>query len=263
MIDELSIIETDEVIHTVETDMVKLVVDDVESSGKSADEIDKETVSFGEMQLKQEDRSCVHASIELPFACRSWIVPTHNFSWKASVNVFIAFECHNQLEWFLWELSQYIPLVGYTIPMLLSKQVDFFTEARIFYMGSVHHIKFHSAFPRVIQVFFKHSVGFVVTTEVMTSHQGSSDKLGFIKLREKLGNSKAPKDYGRDKSVKSKPSLTQDQAHATSIMEKAQIIWVFVLKHSQKKHNDIQKGMTRWQSSGVHTMIKQPQLKPQ
>ncbi|GKB96231.1 hypothetical protein Tco_0982368 [Tanacetum coccineum] len=37
---------------------------DVESSGKSADEIDKETVSFGEMQLKQEDRSYIHASIE-------------------------------------------------------------------------------------------------------------------------------------------------------------------------------------------------------
>ncbi|GJZ81705.1 reverse transcriptase domain-containing protein, partial [Tanacetum coccineum] len=50
-----------------------------------------------------------------------------------------------------------------------------------------------------------------------------SKSWGFIKLREKLGNSKAPKDYGRDKSVKSKPSLTQDQAHATSIMEKAQI----------------------------------------
>ncbi|GKA11230.1 hypothetical protein Tco_0690663 [Tanacetum coccineum] len=62
--EELSIVETDKVIHTVETDKVKQIVD-VESSGKSADEIDKETVSFGEMQLKQEDRSCVHASIEL------------------------------------------------------------------------------------------------------------------------------------------------------------------------------------------------------
>ncbi|GJZ44750.1 hypothetical protein Tco_0592346 [Tanacetum coccineum] len=36
-----------------------------EYSGKSVDEIDKETMSFGEMQLKQEDRSYVHASIEL------------------------------------------------------------------------------------------------------------------------------------------------------------------------------------------------------
>ncbi|GJX45512.1 hypothetical protein Tco_0262188 [Tanacetum coccineum] len=71
MIDEFSIVETDKVNHTVKTDMVKLVVEiecfvvDVESSGKSVDEIDKETVSFGEIQLKQEDRSCVHASIEL------------------------------------------------------------------------------------------------------------------------------------------------------------------------------------------------------
>ncbi|GJZ96854.1 hypothetical protein Tco_0669188 [Tanacetum coccineum] len=52
------------VIHTVKIDMVKQIVD-VENSGKSADEIDKETVSFGEIQLKQKDRSCVHASIEL------------------------------------------------------------------------------------------------------------------------------------------------------------------------------------------------------
>ncbi|GKB59801.1 hypothetical protein Tco_0915987 [Tanacetum coccineum] len=64
MIDELSIVKTDKVIHTVETDKVKQIVD-VESSGKSADEIDKETVSFGKIQLKQEDRSCVHALIEL------------------------------------------------------------------------------------------------------------------------------------------------------------------------------------------------------
>ncbi|GJW36980.1 hypothetical protein Tco_0059900 [Tanacetum coccineum] len=64
MIDELSIIETDKVIHIVKTDKVKQIID-VESSSKSAHEIDKETVSIGEMQLKQEDRSCVYASIEL------------------------------------------------------------------------------------------------------------------------------------------------------------------------------------------------------
>ncbi|GJS12710.1 hypothetical protein Tco_0407182 [Tanacetum coccineum] len=44
----------------METDMVKLVVD-IESFCKSSDEIDKETVSFDELQLKQEDLSCVHA----------------------------------------------------------------------------------------------------------------------------------------------------------------------------------------------------------
>ncbi|GJW60381.1 hypothetical protein Tco_0109716 [Tanacetum coccineum] len=53
-----------EVIHTVKIDEVRQIVD-VESSGKSSDEIDKETVSFGKMQLKQEDRSYIHASIEL------------------------------------------------------------------------------------------------------------------------------------------------------------------------------------------------------
>ncbi|GKA64081.1 hypothetical protein Tco_0763687 [Tanacetum coccineum] len=61
---ENCIIEIQKVIHTVKIDKVRQIVD-VERSGKSADEIDKETVSFGEMQLKQEDRSCVHASIEL------------------------------------------------------------------------------------------------------------------------------------------------------------------------------------------------------
>ncbi|GJU75390.1 hypothetical protein Tco_1272460 [Tanacetum coccineum] len=55
--------ENSEVLHTVKIDMVKLV--DVKNSCKSADEIDKETVSFGEMQLKLEDQSCVHASDEL------------------------------------------------------------------------------------------------------------------------------------------------------------------------------------------------------
>ncbi|GJZ97141.1 hypothetical protein Tco_0669594 [Tanacetum coccineum] len=52
-------LKTDMVIHTVKIDEVRQIVD-VESSSKSADEIDKETVSFGEMQLKQEDRSCIH-----------------------------------------------------------------------------------------------------------------------------------------------------------------------------------------------------------
>ncbi|GKF14023.1 hypothetical protein Tco_0055485 [Tanacetum coccineum] len=42
MIDELSIVETDKVIHTVETDMVKLVVE-IEYFGKSFDEFNKGT----------------------------------------------------------------------------------------------------------------------------------------------------------------------------------------------------------------------------
>ncbi|GJW12484.1 hypothetical protein Tco_1578311 [Tanacetum coccineum] len=60
----LSIVEIQEVLHTVKIDMVKLIVD-VENSCKSVDEIDKENVSFDEMQLKLEDRSCFHASDEL------------------------------------------------------------------------------------------------------------------------------------------------------------------------------------------------------
>ncbi|GJW91673.1 hypothetical protein Tco_0169226 [Tanacetum coccineum] len=51
---------TDKVIHTVETDMVKLVVD-IKSFGKNSDEIDKETMSFDELQLKQVGLNCVHA----------------------------------------------------------------------------------------------------------------------------------------------------------------------------------------------------------
>ncbi|GJZ66171.1 hypothetical protein Tco_0622867 [Tanacetum coccineum] len=44
MIDCLSIVETDKVIHTVETDIVKLVVE-IESFGMSSDEFDKKTRS--------------------------------------------------------------------------------------------------------------------------------------------------------------------------------------------------------------------------
>ncbi|GJV98505.1 hypothetical protein Tco_1553757 [Tanacetum coccineum] len=64
MIDELSIVETNKVNHTMEMDMLKLVVE-VECFGKCIDEFDKVTVLFGEMQLKQEDRSYVHASNKL------------------------------------------------------------------------------------------------------------------------------------------------------------------------------------------------------
>ncbi|GJV87021.1 hypothetical protein Tco_1530959 [Tanacetum coccineum] len=44
--------------------MVKLVVH-IESFGKSSNKIDKETVSFNELQLKQANLSCVHALNEL------------------------------------------------------------------------------------------------------------------------------------------------------------------------------------------------------
>ncbi|GKC62299.1 hypothetical protein Tco_1094897 [Tanacetum coccineum] len=59
-----SIVETDKVIHTVETDIVKLVVE-IESFGMSSDEFDKETGSSDGLQPKQADLSCVHALNEL------------------------------------------------------------------------------------------------------------------------------------------------------------------------------------------------------
>ncbi|GJU92288.1 hypothetical protein Tco_1304711 [Tanacetum coccineum] len=55
---------TDKVIHTVETDKVKLVVE-IESFGMSSDEFDKETGSSDGLQTKQADLSCVHALNEL------------------------------------------------------------------------------------------------------------------------------------------------------------------------------------------------------
>ncbi|GKB57933.1 hypothetical protein Tco_0914119 [Tanacetum coccineum] len=64
MIDELSIVKTDKVIHTVETDMVKLVIE-IECFGMSFHEFDKEFGSSDGMQPKQADLSCVHASNEL------------------------------------------------------------------------------------------------------------------------------------------------------------------------------------------------------
>nr|GEV82246.1 hypothetical protein [Tanacetum cinerariifolium] len=60
MIDFLSIVETDKVNHTVDIDIVKLVVE-IESFGMNADELDKETGSSDGLQPKQADMSCVHA----------------------------------------------------------------------------------------------------------------------------------------------------------------------------------------------------------
>ncbi|GJY35604.1 hypothetical protein Tco_0420982 [Tanacetum coccineum] len=64
MIDCLSIVETDKVIHTVENDIVKLVVE-IESFGMSFDDFDKGTRSFDGLQPKQANLSCVHALHEL------------------------------------------------------------------------------------------------------------------------------------------------------------------------------------------------------
>ncbi|GKE70971.1 hypothetical protein Tco_1529043 [Tanacetum coccineum] len=64
MIDCLSIVETDKVIHTMETDLVKLVVE-IESFCMSSDEFDKETGSSDGLQPKQADLSFVHVLNEL------------------------------------------------------------------------------------------------------------------------------------------------------------------------------------------------------
>ncbi|GJR77711.1 hypothetical protein Tco_0090076 [Tanacetum coccineum] len=56
--------ESDKVIHTMETDIVKLVVE-IESFSMSFYEFDKETGSSDGLQPKQVDMSCVHALNEL------------------------------------------------------------------------------------------------------------------------------------------------------------------------------------------------------
>ncbi|GKG27317.1 hypothetical protein Tco_0403020, partial [Tanacetum coccineum] len=57
MVDWLSIVEADKVIHTVEIDIVKLVVE-IESFSMSSDEFDKETGSSDGLQPKQADLTC-------------------------------------------------------------------------------------------------------------------------------------------------------------------------------------------------------------
>nr|GEV52633.1 hypothetical protein [Tanacetum cinerariifolium] len=64
MVDWLNIVETDKVIHIVEIDIVKLVVE-VKSFGMCFDEFDKETGSSDGLQPKQADLSCVHALNEV------------------------------------------------------------------------------------------------------------------------------------------------------------------------------------------------------
>ncbi|GKC03574.1 hypothetical protein Tco_0995184 [Tanacetum coccineum] len=76
MIDCLSIVEIDKVIHTMETDIVKLVVE-IESFSMSSDEFDKETRSSDRLPPRQADLNCVHAlnKLHLHEIC---VVPTAN-----------------------------------------------------------------------------------------------------------------------------------------------------------------------------------------
>ncbi|GKG19857.1 hypothetical protein Tco_0376956, partial [Tanacetum coccineum] len=74
MIDCLSIDETDKVIHTMETDIVKLMVE-IESFGMSSDEL--ETGSSDGLQPRQADLSCVHALNE-PLLHEIHVVPSNH-----------------------------------------------------------------------------------------------------------------------------------------------------------------------------------------
>nr|GEV97764.1 hypothetical protein [Tanacetum cinerariifolium] len=64
MIDWMSIVETDMMIHTVETDILKLMVE-IKSFGMGFDEFDKESGSSDGLQPKQADLSYVNALNEL------------------------------------------------------------------------------------------------------------------------------------------------------------------------------------------------------
>nr|GEW30383.1 uncharacterized mitochondrial protein AtMg00810-like [Tanacetum cinerariifolium] len=74
MIDYLSIVETNKVIHTMETDMLKLVVE-IECFGMSFDEFDKETGSSDGLQPMQVGLSYVHALNE-PHLHEIHVVPS-------------------------------------------------------------------------------------------------------------------------------------------------------------------------------------------
>nr|GEW81697.1 hypothetical protein [Tanacetum cinerariifolium] len=78
MVDWLSNVETDKVIHTVEIDIVRLV-DKTKSFGKSSDEFDKETGSSDGFLPKQADLSCVHASKKL-HSYETHVVPSGRLS---------------------------------------------------------------------------------------------------------------------------------------------------------------------------------------
>nr|GEU77745.1 hypothetical protein [Tanacetum cinerariifolium] len=60
MIEYVSSVKSDMVIHTTKTDMMKLLVE-IECFAMSADKSDKETGSSHGLQPKQADLSCVHA----------------------------------------------------------------------------------------------------------------------------------------------------------------------------------------------------------
>ncbi|GJX29476.1 hypothetical protein Tco_0237555 [Tanacetum coccineum] len=96
MIDCLSIVKTDKVIRTVETDIVKLMVE-IESFGVSSDEFDKEIGSFDGLQPKQADLNCVHALNELHLH-ELRVVPTANPVKAEKLQIRLNWEAGNPVE---------------------------------------------------------------------------------------------------------------------------------------------------------------------
>nr|GEY33274.1 hypothetical protein [Tanacetum cinerariifolium] len=84
MMDWLSSVETDKVIHNVETGIVKLMVE-IESFGMSSDDFDKEIVSIDELQLKQVDLSYVHALNKLHLHEIRVVLKVLMMDWLSSV----------------------------------------------------------------------------------------------------------------------------------------------------------------------------------
>ncbi|GJV33495.1 hypothetical protein Tco_1393895 [Tanacetum coccineum] len=76
MIDCLSIVGTDKMIYTMDTDMVKLVIE-IECFGINFDEFAKETGSSDGLQPKQADLSCVHALNE-PHLYEIHVIPSRH-----------------------------------------------------------------------------------------------------------------------------------------------------------------------------------------
>nr|GEW22502.1 hypothetical protein [Tanacetum cinerariifolium] len=74
MTEYVSIVETDMVIHTAKTEMMKLVVE-IEYVSMNADEFDKETGSSDGFQPKQADLRFVHALNE-PHLRETHVVPS-------------------------------------------------------------------------------------------------------------------------------------------------------------------------------------------
>ncbi|GJZ36793.1 hypothetical protein Tco_0582984 [Tanacetum coccineum] len=130
MIDELSIVETDKVNYTVETDMVKLVIE-IECFDMSFDEFDKETGSFDGMQPKQADLSCVHALNE-PHLHEIHVVPNKHEAdqYVHVIKLVYGKACHLPIEikhkahWALKQCNMDLTLASKSYLMQLNKLAE-------------------------------------------------------------------------------------------------------------------------------------------